>query len=97
MIALEPAPPSTHRGWLPQTLAGVVYAIVLALPYVHLCGVLGQMSVLLLFLIVATGFLAERGEEWAGRAKGDRHLVGTGFRPLETDAARSQSPFAADR
>jgi len=37
----------------------------LILAYVHSCGVLGQVGLLLLFLVVATWFLVERGKEWA--------------------------------
>jgi hypothetical protein len=37
---------------------------VLLLAYVHSCAVLGQLGLLLLFLIVATWFLVERGREW---------------------------------
>lgn len=46
-------------------------AVVLALPYVHSCAVLGNIGLLLAFLIVSTWFLVERGREWeAGIALG---------------------------
>jgi hypothetical protein len=56
----------------PATLA----AIGLMLPYVHSCGVLGQVGLLLLFLVIAAWFLVERGKEWvAGAALGLAALI----------------------
>ena len=43
-------------------------AIVLVLAYVHSCAVLGQLGLLLLFLVVTTWFLVERGKEYAAGA-----------------------------
>lgn len=54
----------------------VLLALVLALPYVHSCAVLGNVGLLVLFLIVAAWFLAERGREWeAGVALGLATLI----------------------
>jgi hypothetical protein len=39
-------------------------AIGLALPYVYACAVVGNLGLLLAFLVVATWFLVERGREW---------------------------------
>ena len=49
----------------------LLVALALALPYVYACAVVGNLGLLLLFLVVATWFLAERGHEWeAGLALG---------------------------
>ncbi len=49
----------------------LLVALGLALPYVYACAVVGNLGLLLLFLVVATWFLAERGHEWeAGLALG---------------------------
>jgi len=46
-------------------------AVGLALPYVYACAVVGNLGLLLAFLIIATWFLVERGREWpAGMALG---------------------------
>lgn len=54
-----------NGGLGPRPRKVTLVTIGLMLPYVHSCGVLGQMSLLLLFLVVATWFLVERGKEWA--------------------------------
>jgi hypothetical protein len=43
-------------------------ALLLALPYVHACAVVGNVGLLLAFLIVAAWFLVERQQEWAAGA-----------------------------
>jgi len=54
----------------------LLVAVGLMLPYVHSCGVLGQVGLLLLFLIVAAWFLAWRGREWmAGAVLGLATLI----------------------
>ncbi|MGE0478875.1 MAG: glycosyltransferase family 87 protein [Phycisphaerae bacterium] len=40
-------------------------AVALIMPYVHSCAMLGAVDLLLLFLVVATWFLVERGREWS--------------------------------
>jgi len=56
--------------------SAVLVGAALALPYVHSCAVLGQVGLLVLFLIVATWFLVERGREWeAGIALGLAALI----------------------
>lgn len=56
--------------------AATLAALGLMLPYVHSCAVLGQMSLLLVFLIVASWVLVERGKEWsAGAALGLATLI----------------------
>ncbi|MCK4342209.1 MAG: DUF2029 domain-containing protein [Phycisphaerae bacterium] len=48
----------------------------LALPYVYACAVVGNLGLLLLFLVVTTWFLVERGREWeAGAALGLATLI----------------------
>jgi alpha-1,2-mannosyltransferase len=54
----------------------LVMAIVLVCPYVHSGAVLGNVGVLVLFLIVTAWFLVERGREWeAGVALGLATLI----------------------
>jgi hypothetical protein len=54
----------------------LLIAIALALPYVHACLVLGNVSLLVLFLVVAAWFFVERGREWeAGGALGLAALI----------------------
>ena len=48
-----------RRLWRP-----VLIAVGLMTPYVYACGVVGNLGLLLLFLVVATWFLVERGREW---------------------------------
>ena len=48
----------------PRPRKATLLAVALLLAYVHSCAVLGQLGLLLLFLIVATWFLVERGREW---------------------------------
>lgn len=51
-------------------------AAALMLPYVHSCAVLGNVGLLVLFLVVATWFLVERDREWpAGAALGLAALI----------------------
>ncbi len=65
-----------HGELRPRPRAATLAAIGLALAYVHSCGVLGQVGLLLLFLVVATWFLVERGKEWvAGLALGLAALI----------------------
>ncbi|MFQ5807343.1 MAG: glycosyltransferase family 87 protein [Phycisphaerae bacterium] len=52
----------------PQPRKATLAALGLMLAYVHSCAVLGQVGLLLLFLVVATWFLVERGKEWAAGA-----------------------------
>jgi hypothetical protein len=54
----------------------VLLALVLVAPYVHACAVLGNVGLLLLFLVLAAWFLTERGREWeAGAALGLATLI----------------------
>ncbi len=46
--------------------AAVLIAAALTLPYVYACGVLGNVGILLVFLVVAAWFLIERGHPWIG-------------------------------
>ena len=65
-----------NDGLGPRPRIATLIAIVLALPYVHSCAVLGQMGLLLLLLIVATWFLFERSQEWpAGVTLGMAALI----------------------
>ncbi len=60
-----------NDGLGPRPRSATLLAVVLALPYVHSCATLGNVSLLALFLIVSSWFLAERGREWpAGLALG---------------------------
>jgi hypothetical protein len=60
-----------NSGLPPRPRKATLATIALMLAYVHSCGVLGQVGLLLLFLVVATWFLVERGREWpAGVALG---------------------------
>jgi hypothetical protein len=60
--------------WRPRP--ALLIAVALCLPYVHSCVVVGSVSLLLLFLIVASWFLVERGHEWeAGAALGLATLI----------------------
>jgi hypothetical protein len=52
------------RGLESRPRPAMVLALILLLPYAHSCAVLGQLGLLLAFLIVATWFLVERGREW---------------------------------
>lgn len=53
-------------GARPRTATLATIGLMLA--YVHSCGVLGQVGLLLLLLVIATWFLVERGKEWAAGA-----------------------------
>lgn len=54
----------------------LLVTLLLALPYVYSCAVVGNLGLLLLFLIVAAWFLVERGHEWeAGAALGLATLI----------------------
>lgn len=65
-----------NGGLGPRPRKATLAAIVLAAAYVHSCGVLGQVGLLLLFLVVTTWFLVERGHEWtAGAALGLATLI----------------------
>jgi len=44
--------------------AALLIPLALSLPYVHSCLVVGNVGLLLVFLVVATWFLVERGREW---------------------------------
>lgn len=56
--------------------AALLVALGLALPYVHSCLVLGNVGLLLVFLVVTTWLLVERGREWeAGVALGLAALI----------------------
>jgi len=66
---LDDGPVQRPRGALLVTLG-------LILAYVHSCAVLGNVGLLLVFLIVAGWFLVERGREWeAGAAIGLAALI----------------------
>jgi hypothetical protein len=54
-----------NSGLGPRPRKATLAAIVLMLAYVHSCAVLGQLGLLLLFLVVTTWFLVEREKEWA--------------------------------
>jgi hypothetical protein len=45
--------------------AATLISLALALPYIHATAVLGQVNLLVLFLIVAAWLLASRGQEWS--------------------------------
>jgi hypothetical protein len=65
-----------NGGLGPRPRRATLATIGLMLAYVHSCGVLGQVGLLLLFLVVTTWFLVERGKEWtAGFALGLAALV----------------------
>jgi hypothetical protein len=49
----------------PRPRKATLAAILLMLAYVHSCAVLGQLGLLLLFLVVTTWFLVEREKDWA--------------------------------
>ncbi len=54
----------------------VIVALVLVIAYVHSCAVLGNVGLLLLFLVVTAWFLVERDREWeAGVALGLAILI----------------------
>lgn len=57
-----------NGGLPPRPRAATWLALGLAFAYVHSCGVLGAMGLLLLFLTVSTWFLVERRQEWAAGA-----------------------------
>lgn len=61
---------SREGGWSNRDGAGprpaLLIAAALALPYVYACGVLGNVGILLVFLVVAAWFLIERGHPWVG-------------------------------
>ncbi len=60
----------------PRPRAALLVSLGLALPYVYACAVVGNLGLLLLFLVVATWFLVERGREWeAGLALGLATLI----------------------
>jgi hypothetical protein len=60
----------------PGPRAAMLAALVLVIPYVHSCAVLGNMGLLILFLIVTAWFLVEHGREWeAGLALGLAALI----------------------
>ena len=60
----------------PKPRAATLIAIALVLPYLWSCATLGQLGLLLLFLIVVAWWLAIRGQEWeAGAALGLAALV----------------------
>lgn len=65
-----------HDRFGPRPRAALIAAILLMLPYVHACAVLGNVGLILAFLVVATWFLVERGREWeAGVALGLAILI----------------------
>lgn len=60
----------------PKPRPALLAAVGLMLAYIHSCGVLGQVGLLLLFLVVTTWFLVERDREWiAGAALGLAALI----------------------
>ena len=65
-----------NDGVLRRPRGAALLAVGLALVYVHSCAVLGNVGLLLVFLIVAGWFLTERGREWeAGAALGLAVLI----------------------
>jgi hypothetical protein len=65
-----------HDGFGRQPRPALLIALGLMLPYVHSCAVLGNVGLLLLFLIVTAWFFVERGREWeAGAALGLAALI----------------------
>jgi len=48
----------------PRPRAALLVAVGLAFPYVYACTVVGNVGLLLLFLVVAAWFLYERGHDW---------------------------------
>jgi hypothetical protein len=65
-----------HDGWSQRPRGTLLLTLLLALPYVHSCAVVGSVSLLLLFLIMAAWLLVERGREWqAGAALGLAILI----------------------
>jgi len=65
-----------NDGLGPRPRVGTLLALALALPYVHSCATLGNVGLLVLFLVVAAWFLVERGREWeAGLALGLAVLI----------------------
>ncbi len=65
-----------NEGLGPRPRAALLIAVGLALPYAYSCAVIGNVGLLLLFLVVATWYLVERGREWeAGLALGLAVLV----------------------
>jgi len=52
-------------GWGRRPRPAMIAALLLMLPYVHTCAVLGNLGLLVLFLVVAAWFLVERGRDWA--------------------------------
>lgn len=60
----------------PRPRAALVVTLLLALPYVYACAVVGNVGLLVLFLIVASWFLVEHDREWeAGAALGLATLI----------------------
>jgi hypothetical protein len=65
-----------NDGWARGPRRPLLIGLALALPYVHSCAVLGNVGLLVLFLLVTTWFLVERGREWqAGVALGLAALI----------------------
>jgi hypothetical protein len=65
-----------NDGWARGPRRPLLIGLALALPYVHSCAVLGNVGLLVLFLLVTTWFLVERGREWqAGVALGLATLI----------------------
>lgn len=65
-----------HDGLPRKPRPALLLALGLVLPYVHSCAVLGNVGLLLLFLIVTAWFFVERGREWeAGAALGLATLI----------------------
>ena len=65
-----------HEGLGRKPRPALLIALGLMLPYVHSCAVLGNVGLLLLFLIVTAWFFVERGREWeAGAALGLATLI----------------------
>lgn len=52
----------------PRPRRALLLALGLALPYVYACAVVGNVGLLLLFLVVAAWYLVEREQEWAAGA-----------------------------
>ncbi|MGE3180154.1 MAG: glycosyltransferase family 87 protein [Phycisphaerae bacterium] len=65
-----------HDGLPPKPRPATLMALGLMLPYIISCNILGQLALLLVFLIVVGWFLVVRGQEWeAGIAFGLAALI----------------------
>lgn len=68
VLLAAPLPPSGGAHGGSRARSATLIAAALALPYVYACAVLGNVGLLLLFLVVACWFLSWRGHELAAGA-----------------------------